>query len=209
MLHTSRFVWMRQTHCTWFEARRLSQSKVIAQKLLVTFDDLIWPETHVAEVTGQKFCLNPQVTWPWMTFGWHFHKVCEKDVENVQKKTEGGVYHPPVGRGLVHVFINVLNWPSITFSPEKKKCALLCLFHVNTNKTHLYMARPSRDAAPCAQRRLQGVWVPRYGWLLRFWLRSATSQLHCCFPCHEAVLRQKQSGSCQFIYHISRSHWDR
>ena len=53
MLHIIRLVSIRQTQQTCFEACILSQSKIIARKLLVTYDDVTRPPLLVAEVTCQ------------------------------------------------------------------------------------------------------------------------------------------------------------
>ena len=58
MMHISRFVLIRQTHQTYFEACILSQSKVIARKLLVTYDDVTRPPMLIAEVIGAPVNLN-------------------------------------------------------------------------------------------------------------------------------------------------------
>ena len=58
MMHISRFVPIRQTHQTCFEACISSQSKVIARKLLVTYDDVTRPPRPIAEVSGAPVNLN-------------------------------------------------------------------------------------------------------------------------------------------------------
>ena len=52
MLHIIRFLSIRQTHQTSFEACILSQSKVIVRKLLVTYGDVTRRPMLVAEVIG-------------------------------------------------------------------------------------------------------------------------------------------------------------
>ena len=49
---------IRQTHQTCFEACILSQSKVIAMELLVTYDDVTRPPLLIAEVSGAPVNLN-------------------------------------------------------------------------------------------------------------------------------------------------------
>ena len=46
MLHISRFTWSTWTHLWCFHCSRWSVSKVIPEKLLVTFHDLKWPWWH-------------------------------------------------------------------------------------------------------------------------------------------------------------------
>ena len=58
MMHIIRFVAIRQTQQTCFEACILSQSKVIARKLLVTYDDVTRPPLLIAEVSGAPVNLN-------------------------------------------------------------------------------------------------------------------------------------------------------
>ena len=58
MLHIIRFVAIRHTHETCFEACILSQLKVIARILLVTHDDVTQPPLLIAEVIGAPVDLN-------------------------------------------------------------------------------------------------------------------------------------------------------
>ena len=58
MMHIIRFVLIRPTHKTCFEVCILSQSKVIARKLLVTNDDVTRPPLLIAEVSGAPVNLN-------------------------------------------------------------------------------------------------------------------------------------------------------
>ena len=58
MMHIIRFVSIRQTRQTCFEACIVSQSKVIARKLLVTYDDVTRPPLLIAEVSGAPVNLN-------------------------------------------------------------------------------------------------------------------------------------------------------
>ena len=51
-MHIIRFYSIRQTRQTCFEACILYQSKVIAKKLLVTYDDVTRPPLLIAEVSG-------------------------------------------------------------------------------------------------------------------------------------------------------------
>ena len=52
IMHIIRFVSIRQTHHTCFEASILFQSKVIPRKLLLTYDDVTRPPLLIAEVSG-------------------------------------------------------------------------------------------------------------------------------------------------------------
>ena len=46
MLHINRSVWSAWTHLWYFHCSSWSLSKIIAEKLLVTFHDLTWPWRH-------------------------------------------------------------------------------------------------------------------------------------------------------------------
>ena len=61
VLYISQFVSTRQTHCTYVQACILHQSKVIAQKLLATFDDVTWLTMLIAEVAGVSVDLELDV----------------------------------------------------------------------------------------------------------------------------------------------------
>ena len=52
MMYIIRFVSIRQTHQTSFEACISSQSKIIARKLLATYDDVTRPPLLIVEVSG-------------------------------------------------------------------------------------------------------------------------------------------------------------
>ena len=58
MMHISRFVSIIQTHQTCVEAYISYQSKVIARKLLVTYDDVTRPPLLIAEVSGAPVNFN-------------------------------------------------------------------------------------------------------------------------------------------------------
>ena len=58
MMHIIRFVSKRQARQTCFEACILSETKVIAWKLLVTYDDVTQPPLVIAEVGGAPVNLN-------------------------------------------------------------------------------------------------------------------------------------------------------
>ena len=58
MLHIIRFVSIRQTYQNCFEACILSQSKVIARKLSVTYADVTRPPLLIADVSGAPVNLN-------------------------------------------------------------------------------------------------------------------------------------------------------
>ena len=81
------FVSISQTHQTCFEACILSQSKVIARKLMVTYDDVTRPPLLIAEVSGAPvnlrrlfntmFCMCwllgvvlSQTKMKWFSFHW-------------------------------------------------------------------------------------------------------------------------------------------
>ena len=68
MMHNSRFVSIRQTHQTCFEACISSQSKVIARTLLVTYDDVTRPPLLIAEVSGApvKWLVNTTFCMFWL-----------------------------------------------------------------------------------------------------------------------------------------------
>ena len=72
-LQIIRFVWIRQTHQTCFDACILSQSKVIVRKLLVTYNDVKRPQMLIAEVIGALVNLNGLLTLRFVCFdclGW-------------------------------------------------------------------------------------------------------------------------------------------
>ena len=99
MLQVRRFVWTKQTHWRWFKARSLSQSNVIARTLLVTSDDVIWPEMHVLEVTGLNFCLNLQK--------WAIKHVCDCIDEKTGKQVQSEFLSLSYNRE-----VPILTWPS-------------------------------------------------------------------------------------------------
>ena len=59
------FVLTRRTHYRWFEAHSSTWSKVITQKLLVTSDDVRWPEMHV-----QRSMVKISLKWDAEAYLW-------------------------------------------------------------------------------------------------------------------------------------------